>query len=233
MGKGKKITLIVMLVLAILMGLMSAYGAMCVAYNPARLLDFEPPEIEPSANSLLMYYILVTQGLQWVFIAANILTWIAGIGSVVMLIALIAKWKFFYVGTIVSCSIGIVSSAVPALVIMIPGGSTPSYMRGVIWAIVLILLLIPGFRKSFNKNGIGRTDAEIASKSSAAAALLFFPGALIGLQAIFVGQSHMIIAAAQIYAYYGMVQAIQVGVGLLFMAIGVLIFAIAKIKARK
>ena len=225
MGKGKKITLIIMLVLALLMGAMSAYGAMCPAYNPERLL------IDPSESGLILYAILVTNGLQWVFIVANIFTWIASVGTLVMLIALIAKWKFFYIGTVVTSAIGVVSGLTPYLIVALNGGSTPSYMRAAIWGIILILMLIPAFKRSFDKNGISTT--ELGNKSNTTAALLFFPGALIGLQALFVGPSHMVLAAAQIYTYYGMVEAIQVGFGLLLMAVGVLVFAIAKIRSKR
>ena len=106
-------------------------------------------------------------------------------------------------------------------------------MRTVLYAIVILLLLIPGFRKSFNKEGIARDDSSGPNaKSNMEAALLFFPGVLLAIQTLIVGPTHAM-PAADIYMAYGMIEAIQIGIGILLVATGMLIFALSKFKKRE
>jgi hypothetical protein len=229
LGNGKKIVLVIILILAILIGAMSAYGAMCPAFHPERILILDPGETEISATSQVLYNVITS--MQWIFILMNILTWIATAGTLLGIIALFTKQKWFYITTLISASIGVASGLVPTLLVIIPGGSTPSYMRTALWAIVIILLALPGFRKSFNKNTIKETVDSPTSKSNIAAAF-FFPGLLVAIQSLIVGPSHMMVAA-DLYMSYGMIEVLQIGFGLLLMAVGILVLTIAKIRSNR
>ena len=66
----------------------------------------------------------------------------------------------------------------------------------------------------------------------ALAAGLFLPGVLLALQAVIVGPSHTM-PAADLYMNYGMIEAVQVGLGILLIAVGFLLFAFTQLRRRK
>ncbi len=227
--KGKKVVLIVILILAALIGLMSAYGASCPAWNPERLLI---PDEETGLVGLSSYrmWITITNNLM-VFQIMNILTYVAGGLTILCIVALFARWKIFYWLTVFTATLGVVSGITPYLLVKLGGASTPSYMRTILFGIVLILMVLPPFFKTFGAKNIANTR-KVKGDASIAAAALFFPGVLVAIQSLIVGPSHMM-PAANLYMSYGMIEAIQIGLGALLIAFGILVFALSKLRHRK
>lgn len=223
-GVGKKVTLAIVLILAVLIGLMSAYGAMCPAYHPERILLVEEGEIL-ELSSYILYQVITQYSLY--YIIANIATWAASILGILCIVALFARWKAFWGLTLFTSILGVVSGFVPWYLLFINGGSTPSYMRTALWGIVVIFLAI--FYPTLKASNIANVR-RVKKGSIVTATVLFFPGVFIAIQSIIVGPSHMM-AAADLYMSYGMVEAIQIGLGALLMAFGILIFAITKLKS--
>ena len=227
---GKKITLAVLLILAVLIGIMSAYGGMCPAWHPERILvpDEELGIIKVSSyilHGVITYFLTVYQ-------VMNILTWVAAGLCIVCVVALFLRWKVFYHLTLFSVILGAVSGFIPWFLLKINGGSTPSYMRTILYTIILILLLIPPIYRPFLPKNIKDTRKVNGSAAPAVAASLFFPGVLLALQSFIVGPSHTMVAA-DLYMAYGMTEAIQIGLGILLVAAGILVFALTKLRRRK
>ncbi len=225
-GVGKKVSLIVLLILAVLIGLMSAYGAMCPLYHPERLLLVEEGELL-ELSSYIMYQVMTQYNLY--YLLANYGTWAAGILGILCIVALFAQWKAFWGIALGTSILGVVSGFVPWFLLFINGGSTPSYMRTILWGIVLILLAI--FYPTFKASNIANVK-RVKKGTNVAAAALFFPGILIAIQSLIVGPSHMM-PAANLYMSYGMIEAIQIGLGALLIGIGILLFAITTIKSKR
>ncbi len=225
-GVGKKVSLVVVLILAVLIGLMSAYGAMCPLYHPERLWILEEEEIM-ELSSYILFQVITQYNLYYVI--ANYATWAASILGILCIVALFARWKVFWGLTLFTAILGVVSGFVPWVLLYINGGGTPSYMRTILWGIVIILLAI--FYPTFKASNIGNVK-RVKKGQNVTAAVLFFPGVLIAIQSIIVGPSHMM-AAADLYMSYGMIEAIQIGLGCLLIAAGILIFALTKLRKRK
>ena len=226
-GQGKKISLVILLVLAVLIGLMSAYGAMCPAFHPERIIFVEEGELL-ELSSYKMYQVIIQYNLYYVI--ANIATWVAAILGIFCIVALFARWKAFYGVTMFTAVLGVASGFVPWFLLYINGGSTPSYMRTILWGIVVIVLAF--FYPTFRAKNIANTKRVKKGANVTAAAVLFFPGVLIAIQSLIVGPSHMMVAA-DLYMSYGMIEAIQIGLGIMLVAVAILVFAITKIRSRK
>ncbi|MBN2156929.1 MAG: hypothetical protein JW776_12875 [Candidatus Lokiarchaeota archaeon] len=222
-GVGKKVTLAIVLILAVLIGLMSAYGAMCPAYHPERILIVEEGEIL-ELSSYKLYQVITQYNLY--YIIANIATWVASILGILCIVALFARWKAFWGLSLFTSFLGVISGFVPWFLLYINGGSTPSYMRTILWGIVVIMLAI--FYPTFKSSNIANVR-RVKKRANITAAVLFFPGVVIAIQSLIVGPSH-IMAAADLYMSYGMIEAIQIGLGLLLVAVGILVFALSKLK---
>ena len=227
---GKKVGLVIMFVLAVLIGAMSAYGAMCPLYNPADLLlpDVELGYVE--LGSYILYNAVTDYRIY--YLVSNYATWAAAGLSIVCIVALFARWKVFYPLALFTVIVGAVSGLVPWLILYMLGGSTPSYMRAAIYGITLILLVIPPIFKPFLPKNIKETRRVEGSATPALAAGLFFPGVLLAIQALIVGPSHQM-PGADLYMSYGMIEAFQVGLGILLVASSILIFAITRLRSRK
>ena len=141
-----------------------------------------------------------------------------------MIVALFARKGWFYTTALWTAILGFASGLIPYLMIAMNGGFTPSIMRTVIYAIVVILLVLPGFRKELKDNITVKKEAETGTSGGQLSAYLFFPGLLIWLQTYLVTPSHI----AEIDMT--MANVLQIGTGLVLMSIGILIFAIYKIK---
>ena len=227
--KFSKVTLAVLLILTALIALMSAYGAMCPAWHPERILLVEEGEIL-ELSSYKMHKVITT--FLTAYRVANILTWVAAGLCVVCVVALFARLKVFYHLTLFTVVLGAVSGFIPWFLLKINGGSTPSYMRTILYAIVLVLLVIPPIYRPFLPKNIKETRKVKGSAVPALAAGLFFPGVLLAIQAVIVGPSHMM-AAADLFMAYGMIEAIQIGLGVLLVAASILVFAITQLRKRK
>ncbi len=206
----RRVVMIIMEILAAIMGIMSAVGGSCPAFNPGAT-DSEP------LHTIMTQY-------QWIFIVMNILTYIAAIATVVMLVALFARKTWFYTAALWTAILGFGSGLVPYLMIALNGGFTPSIMRTIIYAIVIILLLFPGFRKDLKDNIAVKKETDRDSSGGHLSAYLFFPGLLIWLQTYLVAPSHIV------EIDFTMAKVLQIGTGLVLMSIGILIFTIYKIK---
>ncbi|MHA1110878.1 MAG: hypothetical protein ACTSRE_07220 [Promethearchaeota archaeon] len=225
-GVGKKVSMVVLLILAVLIGLMSAYGATCPLFHPERILLLEEGEIL-ELSSYILHKVITEQYIY--YLISNIVTWVAcGLG-ILCIVALFARWKLFYGLTMFTAVLGVVSGFVPWFLLYINGGSTPSYMRTALWGIVVIVLAI--FTPTFKASNIANVRRE-KKGSNVAAAALFFPGIFIAIQSLIVGPSHMM-AAADLYMSYGMIEAIQIGLGIILIAVGILVFAITRLRSRK
>lgn len=219
-----RVLIMIMEILAALMGLMSAYGGACPAYYPERLLQPRVPGDPVSPSSIALHAVMTQY--QWLFIIMNILTWVAAVATVVMIVVLILRKKWFYMGALSTAILGFVSGLIPYLMATLNGASTPSYMRTIIYGIIVLLLLIPAFRREL-KDNIAVKKTETGSAKKHLPAILFFPGALIFAQLFFVAPSHDVLPNVEMY------KSLQIGTGLVLMAVGILTFVITKIKELK
>ncbi|MHA1452705.1 MAG: hypothetical protein ACTSRD_07590, partial [Promethearchaeota archaeon] len=77
-GVGKKVSMVVLLILAVLIGLMSAYGATCPLFHPERILLLEEGEIL-ELSSYILHKVITEQYIY--YLISNIVTWVAcGLG---------------------------------------------------------------------------------------------------------------------------------------------------------
>ena len=177
---GKKTMIIVMECLAALMGLISAYGSSCPAFNPDLIDKVESPEL-----------FAVMTSFQWVFIITTILSYVAGAGSLVMIWALVKKKEWFYNTALIIAGLGCITGLIPYLLVTLNGGGTPSHLRAIIYGVLIILLLIPGIRLEL-KDNIGVENVEEKSTATNISAILFFPGTLLWVQTFIVAPTHML-----------------------------------------
>ncbi len=219
--KGKRITILIMEVLAALMGILSAVGGSCPAFNPARILELEPGET--LTESSIALHAVMSQ-YQWAFIILNILTYIAAVGTMLMIWALAKRKKWFYTTALGIAILGCVSGLIPYYLVTLNGGSTPSNMRAIIYGAVILLLLIPGFRKDLKGNIAMDKQIENNTADNTLSALFFFPGILIWVQSLFAAPSHVLGNNVEMF------QALQIGVGLVLTAMGILLFSVSQIK---
>ena len=219
--KRKRITILIMEILAASMGILSAVGGSCPAFNPARILEIEPGETLKESSIAL--HAVISQ-YQWAFVILNILTYIAAIGTGLMIWALTKRKKWFYNTALGIAILGCVSGLLPYLLVTLNGASTPSIMRAMIYGAVIILLLIPGFRKALKENIAIDDQIDPSSTNSTLSALLFFPGVLFWVQSLFAAPSHDLGNNVQMF------QALQIGVGLVLMAMGILLYSTTQIK---
>ncbi|MHA1775445.1 MAG: hypothetical protein DRO88_04710 [Promethearchaeia archaeon] len=216
--KGKRITIYIMEVLAALIGMLSAVGGSCPAFHPERILDVEPGETV-SASSQALYDVMMPN--QWAFITLNILTYTAAVLTLVMIWGLAKRKKWAYNGALYTAILGCLSGFIPYLIVTLGGASTPSYMRAIVYAIVAILLLMPGFRKAFS----GKDDLQKSGVSGEQiSAFLIFPGILIWIQSILAAPSHMLGSNVQMH------QALQISMAIVLISVGILVYSISKIK---
>jgi len=202
---GKKKVIIVMETIAAIIGVISAYGSTCSTLNPT----------DDPASSL---YII--NQLQWLWYITTSLSYIAGIGSGVIVWAIIKKKDWAYMGAIIMNAIGFVSGLTPSWILK---WGTPSILRTFIYAIILILLFLPGIKKALTED-----DGETVSASGNMAAVLIIPGLILSLQTFFVAPTH-IIDDVNVYMY----NSIQLIGGLVLAAIGVFVFAIGKYRKKE
>ena len=204
-------------VLAALMGLMSAVGSTCASFTPEKINPVESPGL---------YAALTTY--QGVFITTTILSYIAAVASFVAIMALIKEKSWFYNIGLGTGILGFVSGLIPYLLVTIHGGNTPSYMRTIIYGIVIVLLIHPEnkeFFKDFKQSG---EDIIKESKTETIASLIFYPGVLLWIQTYIVAPSHML-GSVNVYMY----ATLQIGMGLLLIAIGILLFITSKIQVTR
>ena len=214
---GKKITIIVMECLAALMGLISAYGSSCPAFNPELIDKIESPELYSVMTSF-----------QWVFIITTILSYVAGVGSLVMIWALATKKKWFYNTALAIAGLGCITGLIPYLLVTLNGGGTPSHLRAIIYGVlILMLLLIPGMRLEL-KDNISLDNVEEKSTATNISAILFFPGTLLWVQTLIVAPTHML-GSVNVYMF----KSLQIGIGLVLMSMGIFIFGFVKYKVWK
>lgn len=210
---GKKTMIIVMECLAALMGLISAYGSSCPAFNPDLIDKVESPEL-----------FAVMTSFQWVFIITTILSYVAGAGSLVMIWALVKKKEWFYNTALIIAGLGCITGLIPYLLVTLNGGGTPSHLRAIIYGVLIILLLIPGIRLEL-KDNIGVENVEEKSTATNISAILFFPGTLLWVQTFIVAPTHML-GSVNVYMF----KSLQIGIGLVLMSIGIFIFGFVKFK---
>ncbi len=203
----KKVIIWITEILALIMGGISAVGGSCPAFNVDAIGDHEGILYTVMSSNLLIFQI------------SNILTYVGAIGTLVALVGLGMKKKWFWTVALCSAVLGAITGLIPYLLIAAAGGFTPSIMRVVTYAIVIILLLIPGFKRELKDN----IEVVKGSESTNLAAILFVPGLFMWIQSVLVAPSHAVFD----HANHG--TAIQIGVGIVMMAMGVLAFAIAKL----
>ena len=221
--KGKRLAILITESLAGLMGAMSAIGGSCPAFNPERILETEPGEML-KASSIALNAVMTQY--QWAFILLNILTYLAAAATLVMIWALIKRKEWFYNAALITAVVGCVTGLIPFLMVILNEGSTPSFMRAIIYGVVILLLLIPGFRKELKDNITNIEKIDSGETNANVAAVLFFPGALIWIQSFFIAPSHML--GNNVKMFYSL----QIGTSLVLMAVGILIFSISKIRNR-
>ncbi|MCP4761882.1 MAG: hypothetical protein GY870_08870 [archaeon] len=218
----KRLIVIIVETLAGLMGAMSAYGGSCPAFSPARILETEPDEIL-EASSIALNAVMVQY--QMIFIIMNILTYVAAIGTFIMIVALIMKKGWFYNMALGTAILGSVSGWIPYFLVTSGGAGTPSNMRAILYLVVVLILIIPGFRKEL-KDNIAKVDpADSSSVKENLPAIIFFPGLLLWLQSYLVAPSHMLGNNVDMF------QSLQIGMGLLIVAFGILSYTITKYKS--
>lgn len=208
--KGKIRTLIIFESFAAFIGIVSAIGSSCPTFNPGGL---------ESTSALLP----VMMDLQWVFILTTLLSYAAAIVSGVLIWALIAKEVWFYPVAIITSIVGIASGLTPALLVILNGMSfSPSLMRTVVYAVVLILLLLPPFYElkfkttegieiSSKDAQISENTAETSVKSSmmtVVSLIIMSIGIGLFIQPFMVTSSHLIngvnyFTNGPLYTYFG------------------------------
>ncbi|MHA1673400.1 MAG: hypothetical protein ACTSYI_07210 [Promethearchaeota archaeon] len=221
---GKKISIYVMEIMAALMGIVSAYGSSCPAFDPEKLLIVDAGETL-SENSQILYGV-ITQ-FQWVFYLAIVLSYAAGVFSLIMIWALAKRKSWFYTTALITALVGFISGFTPWFLIFLQGGSTPSYVRTAIYGILIVLLLLPPYKKAFKDNIANSTVSDTSSTTTSGdlSAFFFFPGMLLWIQSLLAAPSH-IFNNVDVY----MLKAVQIGLGLMITAIGIGLFAISKLR---
>jgi hypothetical protein len=202
---GKKKVILIMETIAAIIGVISAYGSTCLTLNPPT---------DPDSTFFIM------NQLQWVWYITTFLSYVAGIGSGVLVWAIIKNKKWAYLTAIIMNVIGFVSGLTPTLLL---NGKTPSFLRTFIYAIILILLFLPAFKKALTED-----DEETGSVSANLSAVLILPGLILSLQTLIVAPTH-IIDSVNVYMY----NSLQLIGGLVLTAIGVFIFAIGRYRKKE
>ncbi|QEE15749.1 hypothetical protein DSAG12_01576 [Promethearchaeum syntrophicum] len=206
---GKKRTIIILEVIAAIIGLISAYGSSCPTFTPPT---------DPTSSLYIM------NQMQWIFIITTLLSWAAAIGSGVLVWAIKKNKKWAYITAIITNITGFISGLIPALLIMLIGGSSfsPSLLRTFIYLIILILLLIPSFKEALFED-----ESEKGSVSTNLSAVLIIPGLILSLQTLIVAPTH-IIDDVNVYMY----NSLQLIGGLVMVAIGLFVFAIGRYRKK-
>ena len=199
---GKKKVIIIMETIAAIIGIISAYGSTCSTLNPST---------DPTSS------LFIISQLQWLWYITTSLTYIAAIAAGVMVWATIKKKEWAYMGLLITNAVGFVSGLIPSWIL---SWGTPSILRTFIYAIILILLFLPGIKKALTED-----DGETGSASGNMAAVLIIPGMILSLQTFIIAPTH-IIDSVNVYMY----NSIQLIGGLVLAAVGVFVFAIGKYK---
>ncbi len=202
---GKKKTIIIMEAIAAIIGIISAYGSTCSTFNPTD---------DPTSS------LYIINQLQWLWYITTFLSFVAGIGSGVVIWAIVKKKEWAYMTAIIMSGIGFISGLIPTLILNF---GTPSFLRTFIYLIILILLFLPAFEKALTED-----NEEVGSASANISAVLIIPGLILSLQTFIVAPTH-IIDNVNVYMY----NSLQLIGGLVMAAIGVFVFAIGRYRKKE
>ncbi|MHA2105344.1 MAG: hypothetical protein ACW981_18095 [Candidatus Hodarchaeales archaeon] len=134
----QKTILILLLVdvIAATIGVISAIGSTCPTFIPST----------SEALSIMM-------DLQIVFITTTTLSYVSAIGCFISIIVLYKGKDWFFNLTLISAIIGFLTGIIPAALVMMNGMSfSPSLLRTGAYLLLIIVLFIPGLRKTINKH---------------------------------------------------------------------------------
>ncbi len=150
------LVLLITEIFATVIGLVSAYGSNCITF------DIDTTLVTLKSGNYA-YGIVVEY--QWLWYITTTLTYLAAIASVVITWALIKRKAWFYTPALITAFVGAITGWTPFLLIVLDGGFTPSFLRGIFYTLVLVLLIIPSIKRGVETR-LNETEAERAITDS-------------------------------------------------------------------
>lgn len=218
-------TLYVLMGLTAVIGIISGIGSTCTTFDQRwwKVDSFS-----------------VIADFQIVFLTTYFVTWLVALVWIVLYWALGAKKSWFYNVAIVNSILGFLSGIIPVAILFYENWATygekgmkftPSWFRAIANIVMLIVLLLPKFRREL-KNNLAEPSVSsgggVGSQMAQFALLVFSFGILLLIQPFIMPMTHPI--NADVYMYIGnKFEALQIYIGLLSITLGILMRFIGKI----
>jgi hypothetical protein len=218
-------TLYVLMGLTAVIGIISGIGSTCTTF------DQRWWKIDSFA---------VIEDFQIVFLTTYFVTWFVALLWIVLYWALGTKKSWFYNVAIVNSILGFLSGIIPVAILFYENWATygekgmkftPSWFRAIANIVMLIVLILPKFRREV-KNSLAEPSVSsgggVGSQMAQFALLVFSFGVLLLIQPFIMPMTHPI--NADVYMYIGnKFEALQIYIGLFSITLGIMMRFIGKI----